>query len=222
MKIAEGIGWGCTAALISSAIALTGSCTIKGMSWIIKDNHMPSFIEEGAERVAKTALIVSGLSVVGGILAGAIAENERLYKVVGKQQQTIRSQADQLRQTNLNWELARVSAQAGLEARDKEISRRGVTIRELRQKLEKPETIKLRTELQQARSDLDLWEIWWDETRCLAPEYNTVGCRGCKHFDGSKYGGNMFVCALHPYGQRNCEDWEEVEVNHPCEANTFE
>jgi len=35
-------------------------------------------------------------------------------------------------------------------------------------------------------------------------------CVGCRHYHGQVYGGNMFVCAMHPYGwdSENCPDWE--------------
>ncbi len=45
-----------------------------------------------------------------------------------------------------------------------------------------------------------------------------LACRGCKHYDGSTYGGNLLVCGIHPYGPGDesdpatqpttCEDWE--------------
>ena len=35
-------------------------------------------------------------------------------------------------------------------------------------------------------------------------------CVGCSNYHGQVYGGNMFVCAMHPYGwdSENCPDWE--------------
>jgi hypothetical protein len=35
-------------------------------------------------------------------------------------------------------------------------------------------------------------------------------CVGCQHYHGQVYGGNLFVCAMHPYGwdTENCPDWE--------------
>ena len=53
-----------------------------------------------------------------------------------------------------------------------------------------------------------------------APINNTVtpyfqshrACIGCKHYNGSEFGGNMLVCGMHPYGpeEPNCQDWESV------------
>lgn len=35
-------------------------------------------------------------------------------------------------------------------------------------------------------------------------------CKGCCHYHGHVYGGNLFVCAMHPYGSTDdhCPDWE--------------
>ena len=35
------------------------------------------------------------------------------------------------------------------------------------------------------------------------------GCRGCSHLQGKVYGGNLFICGMHPYGQENCQDYED-------------
>jgi hypothetical protein len=34
-------------------------------------------------------------------------------------------------------------------------------------------------------------------------------CIGCHHYHGQVYGGNLFVCAMHPYGweTEDCPDW---------------
>ncbi|NEP32004.1 MULTISPECIES: hypothetical protein [unclassified Moorena] len=38
-------------------------------------------------------------------------------------------------------------------------------------------------------------------------------CIGCRHYHGQAYGGNLLVCAMHPYGwdTEDCPDWE----SHP-------
>ncbi|MGD1700754.1 hypothetical protein [Dapis sp. BLCC M229] len=35
-------------------------------------------------------------------------------------------------------------------------------------------------------------------------------CRGCTHYHGQVYGGNLLVCGMHPYGveDESCPDWE--------------
>jgi hypothetical protein len=37
-------------------------------------------------------------------------------------------------------------------------------------------------------------------------------CVGCSHYHGENYGGNLLVCAMHPYGVegQSCSDWESV------------
>ena len=40
---------------------------------------------------------------------------------------------------------------------------------------------------------------------------NHPACAGCRHYHGRIYNGNLFVCAMHPYGweDHSCPDWEE-------------
>ncbi len=35
-------------------------------------------------------------------------------------------------------------------------------------------------------------------------------CKGCYHYHGQVYNGNVLVCGMHPYGweDNNCPDWE--------------
>ena len=44
----------------------------------------------------------------------------------------------------------------------------------------------------------------------LSPEHPT--CAGCGNYHGQVYGGNLVVCAIHPYGpdMAECPDWESV------------
>ncbi len=37
-------------------------------------------------------------------------------------------------------------------------------------------------------------------------------CRGCQHYHGQTYNGNLLVCGMHPYGveDETCPDWESV------------
>lgn len=37
-------------------------------------------------------------------------------------------------------------------------------------------------------------------------------CVGCYHYHGRIYGGNLLVCAMHPYGwdDENCPDWQSL------------
>lgn len=42
---------------------------------------------------------------------------------------------------------------------------------------------------------------------------NYPACVGCRNFYGQAHGGNMLVCAMHPFGPdetQHCADWESV------------
>jgi hypothetical protein len=63
-------------------------------------------------------------------------------------------------------------------------------------------------------------EAYWEEDLELAFPYSVEptsernpACIGCSHYHGHVYGGNMLVCAMHPYGweDENCPDWEQQE-----------
>lgn len=79
---------------------------------------------------------------------------------------------------------------------------------------------------QQVEDSLDATEMfiyqrltpWMEEA--TAPITNTItpylqehhACVGCKYYNGSTHGGNMLVCAMHPYGPEDetCQDWSSV------------
>ncbi|HEY9736276.1 MAG TPA: hypothetical protein V6D06_08340 [Trichocoleus sp.] len=44
---------------------------------------------------------------------------------------------------------------------------------------------------------------------------NHPACVGCRNYCGHAYGGNMLVCAMHPFGPEGeqCEDWESFWPN---------
>ncbi|AIE75410.1 MULTISPECIES: hypothetical protein [unclassified Synechocystis] len=48
-----------------------------------------------------------------------------------------------------------------------------------------------------------------------ANENHQPACRGCQHYHGYVYNGQLLVCAMHPYGweTESCPDWEEVNLN---------
>jgi hypothetical protein len=39
-------------------------------------------------------------------------------------------------------------------------------------------------------------------------------CVNCRNYHGQIYGGNLLVCAMHPYGWDgdSCPDWEELQI----------
>jgi hypothetical protein len=56
----------------------------------------------------------------------------------------------------------------------------------------------------------------------LLPQQPAV-CQGCRHYHGRVYGGNLLVCAMHPYGAEgeHCSDWEDQQSNRAgSEQNT--
>jgi hypothetical protein len=67
----------------------------------------------------------------------------------------------------------------------------------------------------------DEFEDIWGETEPSftypvepTPEKNSA-CVGCRHYHGQVYSGNLFVCAMHPYGweTEDCPDWESDETD---------
>ena len=79
---------------------------------------------------------------------------------------------------------------------------------------------------QQVEDSLDATEIFlsehftpWVETVTM-PITHTItpylqahhACVGCEHYNGTAHGGNMLVCAMHPYGPEDetCQDWSSV------------
>lgn len=89
---------------------------------------------------------------------------------------------------------------------------------------------------QEILTDLDrLWQEWaepmldeeWEIEEALFAEFfqdtdtfttpyieptseRLPACRGCQHYHGHRYGGNLLVCGMHPYGWDGdaCPDWE--------------
>ena len=43
---------------------------------------------------------------------------------------------------------------------------------------------------------------------------NYAACRGCSNYHGRMYSGQIFICAMHPYGVTDdtCPDWEESTI----------
>lgn len=63
-------------------------------------------------------------------------------------------------------------------------------------------------------SDLDLEDNNLDQNfvAYMDPDQqNHPACRGCENYHGHFYGGNLLVCAMHPYGVESdhCPDWSD-------------
>jgi hypothetical protein len=55
------------------------------------------------------------------------------------------------------------------------------------------------------------FESEWPIIDSLEPSLQQQpACRGCRHYHGQIYGGNLLICGMHPYGwdEANCPDWE--------------
>ncbi len=65
-------------------------------------------------------------------------------------------------------------------------------------------------------SDIDQWfeEVAGPINSTVEPLLqNYPACVGCRNFYGQAHGGNILVCAVHPFGpeeERHCPDWEAV------------
>jgi hypothetical protein len=58
---------------------------------------------------------------------------------------------------------------------------------------------------------IENWEEWLEDDYQRKPNSQKhPACVGCSHYYGHSYGGNLLVCAMHPYGweNENCPDWE--------------
>jgi hypothetical protein len=60
--------------------------------------------------------------------------------------------------------------------------------------------------------DLDVEDEHFDPfvTYVQPTETEHPACRGCQHYHGQVYGGNLLVCGMHPMGAETetCPDWE--------------
>jgi hypothetical protein len=59
--------------------------------------------------------------------------------------------------------------------------------------------------------DEDVRDVKWEELvqDLWGTEYCLASCKGCKHLVGEVASCAYMVCAMHPYGQKDCNDWEK-------------
>ncbi|WP_250125366.1 hypothetical protein [Chroococcidiopsis sp. CCMEE 29] len=82
------------------------------------------------------------------------------------------------------------------------------------------------TELDQYLNDLaePLFEAYWelDDVTQLDQPFSYIveptpqknpACIGCRHYHGQVHGGNLLICAMHPYGweDEKCPDWQQSD-----------
>lgn len=77
-----------------------------------------------------------------------------------------------------------------------------------------------------------IWGIEATIDRAVEPVTHTVEpwlnqhpiCMGCRHYHGQEYGGNVLVCAMHPYGMvegtESCPDKELTNWSFPFPDHT--
>ncbi len=55
------------------------------------------------------------------------------------------------------------------------------------------------------------WEFTYPGVETVEPSLTqNPACRGCRHYHGQVYNGNLLVCGMYPYGWEGetCPDWE--------------
>lgn len=59
--------------------------------------------------------------------------------------------------------------------------------------------------------DEDVRDVKWEELvqDLWGAEYCLASCKGCKHLVREVASCAYMVCAMHPYGQKDCNDWEK-------------
>lgn len=64
----------------------------------------------------------------------------------------------------------------------------------------------LELDIDTQEEDIDYYFV--DHVEPTVEKYSA--CRGCIHYHGKVYGGNLLVCGMHPYGVdgETCPDWE--------------
>ena len=67
-----------------------------------------------------------------------------------------------------------------------------------------------RTNQDNSNSNNSDYIVWFEEQKVKPNSRNHPACIGCQNYHGQVYGGNLLVCAMHPYGWDDeiCPDWE--------------
>ncbi|NET39509.1 MAG: hypothetical protein F6K19_47370 [Cyanothece sp. SIO1E1] len=58
-----------------------------------------------------------------------------------------------------------------------------------------------------------------DDSPLIPQPQRPKPCRGCLHYHGRSYGGNLLICAIYPYGvdSDHCDSWHDessAETHH--------
>jgi hypothetical protein len=183
------------ATLTLGTVTLIGSLAFQGVIWV--GNGLER-IEKPVQRVGIMSGLIIGASAVGCILGAAMSGVITREDLIAKEVSLERMEKE------LKLERERSAfIKAGREHQENYLKA---------QIEEKDRTIKqLRSEFSALRREfLELRDIrvHLDNVRTLDNRYNILDCYDCKHFYGKKDGGKYFVCAMHPYGQKDCPERE--------------
>jgi hypothetical protein len=71
--------------------------------------------------------------------------------------------------------------------------------------------IEIYAELEEMVGETD--EMYYYSYPVEPTQEKNPACIGCQHYHGQAYGGNLLVCAMHPYGwdTEDCPDWESFK-----------
>ncbi len=80
----------------------------------------------------------------------------------------------------------------------------------VKQKEEESESSRIQDILSRDCLTPELIRLLHQEPEEMTVSLNQIpsGCTGCRSLRGKVYGGNLFVCSMHPYGREDCEDFE--------------
>ncbi len=204
----NGIRLSYTAALKISTIAFMGAAALQ----LLNTFGYASELEQPARRVMWMSLLVGGATVLAGAIAGSLCADQEssLYTQIIEQDQKLK----RIERENQSLKEQIKHIDTKLEAEPKERSNREDRLKDKQDKIEALEykNARLIEVLAFKNQSLEEWEEWEELVKQLwGIEYCVTSCRGCKHLDGSSHENKYFICAIHPYGQRDCEDWESRE-----------
>ncbi|MGF1492795.1 MAG: hypothetical protein ACFBSC_10140 [Microcoleaceae cyanobacterium] len=129
-------------------------------------------------------------AAVESTVESTVAEIDKFFQVAGEEFQGVVD------------ELAEASEEITQEIRDHWIPELEVYFAEI---MEPILDVYLDLEFDLADDEFEPFVTYSPASRTKHP-----ACRGCQHYHGQIYGGNLLVCAMHPHGVEgeSCPDWE--------------
>jgi hypothetical protein len=204
-QVVTGIGSGCAYSLTVSMIALVGSATVQVL------NSFGYFVEleESSKRVMLMSICVSSGSILGGVVAGALEHNGNDYLIDKLYEE--RQKVEKLERDNYFIREQMKFIRKEVEIEQAERKNRGDRLRQKQKRIEELETTitQLKQQLPFGSQSLKDWQDWEELVHDLwGTEYCVSNCRGCKYLDASSYEDRYLICGMHPYGKKDCSDWE--------------